>query len=681
MPRTRVRARFLTAALSGLALCVTGVTMGALPAQADPGANNPSSYYPSDASTTNVPTYDTSRARTFAGVTNGQDFDHYCKADWKSRSIDAGDTSGKRTEVPYAVNKRGLSLRYAGDNGLLYMNQWWNTNQTEPYYRVVWATDYATKNSKITLKYDDNVDGGQMNGSTFTPYSTDKAVLAKQMEFWSGASRFRAVDWSTYVLGLQGNQQYRYASSYTPGPYTGVNSKLFSLNPNSTKTESVNGSADPFYPNYTGDYYPQPDQYSPNLDTSDPSSFINNVSWNPADRTMTINLGDQPAGAMIVFGVSGQSVNGSSNSTAESFGLTAKFTGDYVSTDPTNTVCYPTTVNWTDVDQDEQTKKLPAAQFALTPTGDVAKLTSALSVPDAVGTPAVDTDAGAGALSVNETSSSRQFQPGTWNLTQSQAPQGYQLNQGTFPIKLDFRNQTANVQVTNVNEAPAITAPNVSVTEGDTHWSLLTGVTSTDKEDGDLTSKVEVKDNGGFDVTKPGDYTVTYTVTDAGGKTTEATRVVTVTPKPANTAPTITAPDATINQGDTGWSPMTDVTGSDNEDGDITKKVTIKDDGGFDASKPGEYTITYSVTDSGGLTTEATRVVTVVAKASPVPTTSPSSSAGPSVPATPDQPGSGSAALPYTGANVAIGASIAAVLLVLGGIAFAFARRRRSQLD
>lgn len=118
--------------------------------------------------------------------------------------------------------------------------------------------------------------------------------------------------------------------------------------------------------------------------------------------------------------------------------------------------------------------------------------------------------------------------------------------------------------------------------------------------------------------------------------------------------------------------PLSGVTAADNQDGDLTKKVVIADDGGFDASKPGTYTITYRVTDSAGLTTEVKRTVTVTATASPSASSAPGQSG---------QSNDGGAALPYTGANVAIGASIAAVLLAFGGIAFAFARRRRSQHD
>jgi hypothetical protein len=52
------------------------------------------------------------------------------------------------------------------------------------------------------------------------------------------------------------------------------------------------------------------------------------------------------------------------------------------------------------------------------------------------------------------------------------------------------------------------------------------------------------------------------------------------------------------------------VTASDEEDGDLTASITV-DDGGFDADVAGEYIITYTVEDSGGLTGTATITVTV----------------------------------------------------------------------
>ena len=59
-------------------------------------------------------------------------------------------------------------------------------------------------------------------------------------------------------------------------------------------------------------------------------------------------------------------------------------------------------------------------------------------------------------------------------------------------------------------------------------------VSATDKEDGDLTNKVKLVDNGGFDKDKVGKYIVTFKVTDKDGASTTAKSTVTITGKVNN---------------------------------------------------------------------------------------------------------------------------------------------------
>ena len=83
------------------------------------------------------------------------------------------------------------------------------------------------------------------------------------------------------------------------------------------------------------------------------------------------------------------------------------------------------------------------------------------------------------------------------------------------------------------NNAPVINVTDSSIYVGD-EFDALSGATSgvaTDKEDGDLTSKIEVV--GNVDTTKAGNYTVTYKVTDSQGSTTTKTITVTVLEKEA----------------------------------------------------------------------------------------------------------------------------------------------------
>lgn len=515
---------------AGAALIALSMT-GAPPAYAAPGAQAPTSYFPSEASTTSTPTYATSRAAvTPSGVVNGQDYDHYCKAGWRSVTTMAGDTSGGRTGVTMQVNKRSNVAGLDGNNGLLYLNQWWNGTQSRPFFRVVWATDYATTNSKLTLRVGDNWQGGRTVNGQFVPYSTDPAVLASQIDIWAGASKFRTYDWSTYVLGLQNSPPYSTTDHYIAGPYTGVNTDLFTLNPNVVTTTA---------PNFNDPYYPSPDQYLPNIDANSAGSFANRVAYDPAAGTITIDLGAQPAGAMIVFGVTGRSVQGDTGATNEAFKLTADFTGDYVSTDPTNTVCYPTQVTWNKTDADNG-EPLSGSEWQLAPTGDTAALTASVDVADATSTAGTDADTAAGAFDVTAGSSGGTLQPGTWNLAETKAPTGYATPTASAPVTLDFKHQSVALgAISNTNTAPVITAPPVTIEAG-ASFDPLDGVTASDVEDGDVTSKITVIDDGGFDPNTPGDYTVSYSVTDSAGKTTTQSRVITVTA--TSTPPTTSAP-------------------------------------------------------------------------------------------------------------------------------------------
>lgn len=81
------------------------------------------------------------------------------------------------------------------------------------------------------------------------------------------------------------------------------------------------------------------------------------------------------------------------------------------------------------------------------------------------------------------------------------------------------------------NESPKIEVENKTIEKGTDLDLKKLIVSATDKEDGDLKSKVEIIDNGGFDKDKVGKYTITFKVTDKGGASTIKKAIVTVIEK------------------------------------------------------------------------------------------------------------------------------------------------------
>jgi len=173
--------------------------------------------------------------------------------------------------------------------------------------------------------------------------------------------------------------------------------------------------------------------------------------------------------------------------------------------------------------------------------------------------------------------------------------------------------RTVNV---GANAAPTITVLGnnpESVGEGNVY--LDAGATASDVEDDDATLTAAIVTDNPVDTSIPGPYTVTYTVTDSGGKMATATRTVNVV---ANSPPVITVlginPES-ITEG--GVYVDAGATASDVEDDDATLTAAIVTDNPVDTSIPGAYTVTYTVTDSGGETATATRTVDVVANTPP----------------------------------------------------------------
>ncbi len=108
--------------------------------------------------------------------------------------------------------------------------------------------------------------------------------------------------------------------------------------------------------------------------------------------------------------------------------------------------------------------------------------------------------------------------------------------------------------------------------------------------------------------------TTTTVDTTATTTTEEATTTEPATTADTNVAPVLTGVDNTVvglsSEGGT-FNPLSGVSAYDEEDGDLTASVTYT--GTVDLTVAGESTLTYSVTDSNGVTTTAQRTVTVAA--------------------------------------------------------------------
>ena len=129
--------------------------------------------------------------------------------------------------------------------------------------------------------------------------------------------------------------------------------------------------------------------------------------------------------------------------------------------------------------------------------------------------------------------------------------------------------------------------------------------TATDVCAGDVTGDIVVTD--GVDPNVPGDYVITYVVSDGNGNETSESCDVTVVD---TTDPTITINAScplTIECGESFQPPP--ATAADDCAGDLTSEIVVTHD--VDINTPGGYTVTYSVSDGNGNMAEETCAVEV----------------------------------------------------------------------
>jgi len=162
----------------------------------------------------------------------------------------------------------------------------------------------------------------------------------------------------------------------------------------------------------------------------------------------------------------------------------------------------------------------------------------------------------------------------------------------------------ANEPTVEEDLAPTISGIAPAVIKVGEEFDPMDGVTATDTEDGNLTSSIAV--SGTVDNQTQGNYTLTYIVVDSANNITSVTREVSVT---LGEAPVFAGiGDITITYGSV-FNSLQGVTATDEEDGVLTSMITVT--GTVDVNMVGDYTLTYSITDSSNNTITRTRVVTV----------------------------------------------------------------------
>lgn len=169
---------------------------------------------------------------------------------------------------------------------------------------------------------------------------------------------------------------------------------------------------------------------------------------------------------------------------------------------------------------------------------------------------------------------------------------------------------TVEKALVEVNEAPVINCADVhTMSPGDKFDVEMIGATATDKEDGDLTHKINLTHNVKDEI---GTYKATLSVTDSDGKTT--TKEITVKVIKRNEAPVIHVADTfELTAGDKFDYSMLQAAATDDYDGDLTDRIQYQ--GNVDTSRPGTYRVSVYVADSKDMIGQ--KWVTVTVKEAP----------------------------------------------------------------
>ena len=156
------------------------------------------------------------------------------------------------------------------------------------------------------------------------------------------------------------------------------------------------------------------------------------------------------------------------------------------------------------------------------------------------------------------------------------------------------------------NESPVISGAADKVIEKNSKFAPAAGVTASDKEDGDLTSKIKIEHD--VNPNRVGEYTVTYTDYDNDGNKTQVTIKVSVVETDSDEPIISGVSNSEIVIG-SDFDALQNVSALDVHDGDLTSQLECT--GTVDVWTEGSYTLTYSVKDAAGNVATVTRTVSV----------------------------------------------------------------------
>lgn len=212
-----------------------------------------------------------------------------------------------------------------------------------------------------------------------------------------------------------------------------------------------------------------------------------------------------------------------------------------------------------------------------------------------------------------ENTETKEKAPSVENETETTADEG-NTNEVQYeaPVNNVTGNAETNNEVATTNEADKeVTAPVLEANDyqayvgqyfdplADMNFNILESPSD---------EAVEVNYTKGYDLTKEGKYPITFTAKTSGGSESSITRNLSVVVSPEK--PVIYAPNKTVKKG-SNYNILDDVSASDKQDGNLTSRVMVINDGGFDPNVAGIYDVEYKVTDKNGNDVIVTRRIIV----------------------------------------------------------------------